>query len=113
MISNRRATRAPASRARRPFTTAAPRSEARARWLLRALYWAAIPACLYGLARGRGGRPYAWLTGLILASLALRAAFVCADERYQLPVDLLTVVWLMLTVRYSLARAPAPEPSQD
>jgi hypothetical protein len=77
-------------------------AEGYARWPLRALYWAAIPACLYGLARGRGGRSYAWLTGLILASLALRATFVCADERYQLPVDLLTVAWLMLTLRYSL-----------
>jgi hypothetical protein len=88
-------------------------AEGYARWLLRALYWAAIPACLYLLARGRGGRPYACLAGLILASLALRAAFVCADERYQLPVDLLTVAWLMLTLRYSLARAPAPEASRD
>lgn len=88
-------------------------AEGYARWLLRALYWAAIPACLYLLARGRGGRPYAWLAGLILASLALRAAFVYPDERYQLPVDLLTVAWLMLTLRYSLARAPAREPSQD
>jgi hypothetical protein len=81
-------------------------AEGYARWLLRALYWAAIPACLYLLARRRGGRSYVWLTGLILASLALRAAFVCADERYQLPVDLLAVAWLMLTLRYSLARAP-------
>jgi hypothetical protein len=88
-------------------------AEGYARWLLRVLYWAAIPACLYGLARGRGGRPYAWLAGLILASLALRAAFVCADERYQLPLDLLTVAWLMLTLRYSLARSPTPEPSRD
>ena len=124
----RRVTRAPASHARRRFTTDAPRSGTRARcgcstgctrpregyarWLLRALYWAAIPACLYLLARGRGGRAYAWLTGLILASLGLRAAFICADERYQLPVDLLAVAWLMLTLRYSLTRAPAPAPSR-
>ena len=74
------------------------------RWLLRWLYWAAIPACLYLLARGRASRSYAWLTGLVLASLVLRAAFVCADERYQLPVDLLAVAWLMLTLRHSLAR---------
>jgi hypothetical protein len=84
-----------------------------ARWLLRALYWAAVPACLYLLARGRGGRAYAWLTGLILASLALRAAFISADERYQLPVDLLTVAWLMLTLRYSLGRVPVPAVSRD
>ena len=81
-------------------------AEGYARWLLRALYWAAIPACLSVIARGRGGRPYAWLTGLILASLGLRAAFVCADERYQLPIDLLAVAWLMLTLRHSLERAP-------
>jgi hypothetical protein len=83
-------------------------AEGYARWVLRALVWAALPLGALVLVRRRGGRSYAWLTALVFGSLALRAVFVCADERYQLPVDLLAVAWLMLTLRHALAPAGPP-----
>jgi hypothetical protein len=83
-------------------------AEGYARWILRPLFWAAVLACLFLLLRRAGGGRYAWLTALLLGSLVLRAMLVCADERYQLPVDLLAVVWLSLTLRHALGRAGPP-----
>jgi hypothetical protein len=80
-------------------------AEGYARWVLRALHWLALPASFVLILRRRGGAPYVWLTTLIVASHAVRAVSVYADERYQLPVDLLTVAWLMLTLRLALDRA--------
>jgi hypothetical protein len=84
--------------------------EGYARWILRPLLWAALPLCAWVLLRGSGGRRYAWLSAFLFASLALRAALVCADERYQLPLDLLTLGWLALTLRHAFERGAAPPP---
>ncbi len=83
-------------------------AEGYARWILRPLFWAAVPACVFLLLRGAGGRRYAWLTALLLGGLALRATLVCADERYELPFDLLAVAWLALTLRHALGGASPP-----
>jgi hypothetical protein len=77
-----------------------------AQWVLRPLYWLAVPAGLFLLLRRRVGAPYVWLVLVLASNLGLRAASVYADERYQLPVDLLAVAWLMLTLRHAFA---APE----
>jgi len=67
--------------------------------VIRPLMWLALPVCLVLLLRGRGGSTYYWITALIVAHLALRAFLVCADERYELPIDLLLVWWLALSIR--------------
>ncbi|MBI2570384.1 MAG: hypothetical protein HYV63_25575 [Candidatus Schekmanbacteria bacterium] len=73
-----------------------------ARSVLRCLYWLAIPAAVVALARRRGGARYRWLTALVGLHFFARAVLVCADERYQLPIDFLAVWWLALTIRTSL-----------
>ena len=42
---------------------------------------------------------YLWLSLLLVAHLVFRGLLVCADERYELPIDLLLVWWVVLTLR--------------
>ena len=101
----RAAVRSPAAfAALRALHTAA---EPYARWPLRFLFWAAVPASLVVLGRRSAGGPYLWLTLLVWGQLAARATFTPADERYELPVDLLALAWLSLTLRHSLPAAAA------
>jgi len=78
-----------------------------AQWVLRPLYWLAVPVSLLLIAGRRAGAPYVWLVLLLVGNLGLKAASVYADERYQLPVDLLALAWLMLTLRHAFASGSA------
>jgi hypothetical protein len=96
-------------RAHRALLALHAAAEPYARWVLRLLYWAAVPACLLAFARGARSRPLAWLGALVLSQLALRAVLTYPDERYQLPVDLLAVAWLSLALRHALGGPRAIE----
>ncbi len=64
-----------------------------AAFVLRPLVWLALPAFVLLVARRRAGAELRWAAGILAAHFLLRALLVCADERYQLPVDLLTIAF--------------------
>ena len=72
--------------------------------LLRPLVYLALPAALIAFLRRRPNPMYIWLTVIIAAHLSLRAFLVCADERYELPVDILLLGWVALTLRMTVQR---------
>jgi len=67
-------------------------------YLLRPLLYATLIAApfLWWWSRSR---EYRLLTLIIAAHFALRAILICADERYELPIDMLCVWWAALTLR--------------
>jgi hypothetical protein len=58
-------------------------------YVLRPLVWLALAAALLLLLRRRLRPVDAWLGGILACHFLLRGLLVCADERYELPVDLL------------------------
>ncbi len=69
------------------------------KYVLRPLFLAMIPLCIWFLITWHHDYRFNWLTAIIVAHLGLRAALVVADERYQLPIDLLMVWWCALGLR--------------
>ncbi|MEO5619047.1 MAG: hypothetical protein ABIS67_14860 [Candidatus Eisenbacteria bacterium] len=69
-----------------------------ARFVLRPLVWLALPALLLLVIRRRVSALHAWLAAMLGCHFLLRALLVCADERYQLPVDLLMLGLIARTV---------------
>ena len=87
-----------------------------ARFVLRPLVWLALPAVLVLLVRRRLRAEQAWLGVILACHFLARALLVCADERYQLPVDLLMIGFVAmvlpdavkaLTLERSRENAPA------
>jgi len=78
-----------------------------ASWLLRPIAYLVVPAAFIIILRRRPLTPmYRWLTIIIAAHLALRAWLVCADERYELPIDILLIAWMTLTFRMTIQAMP-------
>ena len=78
-----------------------------AAWVWRPLAWLALPAFLLLVVRRRVTAPEVWIAMLLAAHFLLRALTICADERYELPVDLLLLAWIA-TVLPDAIRALRP-----
>lgn len=76
-------------------------------WLWRPFLWLAPVAFLVLAARRRVERYHAWTAAILAGHLLLRALLVCADERYELPVDLLLLGWAAIVIPDAL-RGLAP-----
>ena len=65
-----------------------------AAWLWRPLAWLALPGFLFLVWRRRATASQVWIAVLLGSHFVLRALTICADERYELPVDLLLLGWI-------------------
>jgi hypothetical protein len=62
------------------------------------LFMALIWSCV-GLFKGKITPTYSWMSFLILTHILSRGILTCVDERYQLPIDLIFILWIGLTFR--------------
>lgn len=69
-------------------------------YVLRPILLLLLPGSLLLLLFGRAGASFAWMTFIVYAHHLFRAIFICAEERYQLPIDLLTLCWALLALRH-------------